>query len=195
MAFPDSTTLSPAFIEDAPDWGQPVSVATTHRTEIITSRMGGEQRARKRQRPRYSIAYRLSALNIQEHSLRKAKSLKELGRPVCVPIWTAWLALTSMTTVDRAELTVALALKKFKVGSWAYFTQAGKVSTFRRIVAVGATFIDLHASDSFPVPPIPAFTAGARVYPCVLGMRVQSQAAATKMRLNSTDELVSVAEL
>jgi len=195
MAFPDSSSLAPVFIDSEPDWGQPISVLTQHFTDIQSAREGSEQRARRRVRPRYSISFIVPGLATLDYSIRKAKALKEVGRPVVVPIWTAWLALSSMTTVDRAALGVTLALKKFKAASWAYFVQAGKVSTFRRITAVGSNFIDLHATDAFPVPPIPAFTAGAAVYPCVLGRRAENSCPFIHQRVNLTDEPIFAEEL
>lgn len=196
MAFNDSTVLSPVFIDSECDWGKPVLVIARHRTDIQTMREGSEQRARRRARPRYATSFMLSGLPTLDFAQRRAKALKELGRPVVVPIWPAPLTLVSMPNADQASFNpTTLALKKFKVGSWAYFVQTGNVSTFRKITGIGSTFLDLHATDAFPVPPIPAFTAGALVYPCVLGRRFDNAAAFEAQRLNVSNEEVSVEEL
>lgn len=195
MALPDTTTLAKVFIEDAPDFAKQISLTSVYRTTSFTSRAGGEQRARRRNRPRFSISYTLSDMNFAESSLRRSKAIRELQSPVVVPIWTDFETLDSMTDPDTAELVVALAARKFKAGSYAYFVQDSLVSTFRLITAVNATSLALSDIEFIPTGSLPEFTAGARVYPCILGMRTENNANFTLSRFDQTTEQISIDEL
>lgn len=190
-----SLTASPVFIQDQPDWGKPVRVKLTFKTDVVMNRQAGEQRARRRSHPRYAMQYTIAAMTIAELSLRKARSITELGAPLVVPLWPQWQTLVTMTTANRADLDVPTARLPFKVGSWAYFVQTGKVSTFRQITALGSDYIDLAASGHYPAGTLPSFTAGARVYPCILGAHNDNQFAFELIALNSTDQRVAVMEL
>jgi len=195
MSFLDSSNVGPVFIQDAPDFNKTMTVVTDFRTTSFVARGGDEQRARRRQRPRYSINYILTALDLAAFTLRRANSLRELQAPVVIPIWTHPYTLSSMTTVNTAEFLIGLSSKKFKVGSYAYFVQAGKVSTFRLITAVNSTSLTLHATTAYPTGAIPAFTVGAQVHPCILGRRTEDSTSFSFSRVNQTDESLYAEEL
>lgn len=195
MSFPDSSNFGAVFIQDAPDFNKTITVIANFRTTAFIARGGDEQRARRRQRPRYSINFMLSALDLAAFTLRRANSLLELRAPVVIPIWTHPYTLSSMTSVNAAEFLIPLARKKFKVGSYAYFVQAGKVSTFRLITAINSTSLTLHATTAFPTGAIPAFTVGAQVYPCILGRRTDDATSFNFNRVNQTDEAIACEEL
>lgn len=193
--FPDTSNVGPVFIQDAPDFNKTVTVISDFRTTSFIARGGDEQRARRRQRPRYSINYILGALTLAQFTLRRANSLLELQAPIVIPIWTHPYALSSMTDANTAEFLISLSRKKFKLGSYAYFVQPGKVSTFRLITAVNSTSLSLHASTAYPTGAIPAFTVGAQVYPCILGRRTDDTTAFTFNRVIQTDEAIAAEEL
>lgn len=159
------------------------------------SRRGDEQRARRRQRPRYSINYMLSALDLAAFTLRRANTLIELISPIVIPIWTHPYVLSSMTDADTAEFLLPMAHKKFKVGSYAYFVQAGKVSTFRLITAINVSSISLDHTAAFPTGTIPSFTVGAQVHPCIVGRRTDDTTAFTLSRVTQTEEVIAAEEL
>jgi len=185
----DSSTATPVFIEVKPDWQKPVQVVTAFRTTIAETRNEGRQRARWRGSPRYSITYLSTALTIAEHGLRRAELLGELKAPLVCPIWPDAFALDSMLSTHVADLGESLAKKRFKVGSYAYFEQAGNVSTFRKIASISGTTITFEAAS------VPVFTSGATVYPCVVGFRPKNSAAFVSNKIDQSDEAVSVEEL
>lgn len=192
MALPRSTD-APVFMQVQPDWNKDIVTTQVWKTDVLGNHEGGEQRASRRNRARQNIRYEVSALSVVEYTVRKSAGLQELGAAVVCPMWPDWISLSSMSSVDVADLAVSLALKKFKAGSYAYFEQSGKVSTFRKIVTVNSTTLTLHATDAFPVPPIPAFTAGAKVYPCILGER--QTVGDSLQKVNTTDCMIVVLEL
>lgn len=184
----DSTTATPRFIEAQPDWSKPVQVVATYRTSIAEARGEGRQRARWRQQPRYAISYQVTALTVAEFAARRATILGELAAPVVVPIWTDEHELSGMAG-HVATLTASVVKKKFKAGSYAYFVQTGLVSTFRRIVSISGSTV------TFAAATVPSFTAGATVYPCILGKRPKDGAGFTLHLVDNSDEAISIEEL
>jgi hypothetical protein len=194
MSFPTSQNTDPVFLEYDPDWGQEVTVEGRCLTGIVASRSDGEQRSRKRQIPRFAITYQVPALTPAEFSLYLARMLQIQGAPVIVPIWTDALILTSMPTVNSADLTTAsLTYKKFKKDSWAYMTQAGKVSTFRKISSIAGTVLSFTSGDLNPGG-VKTFTAGAKVYPCILGWFPEGGSYKAR-RVTESDGTIAVEEL
>ncbi len=188
MAIPDSTTVAPVFITDTPDYEKPLQLVSAYRTSIATAASGGDQRARWRKRPRYSLTYFISSLDMAEFSVRRSKQIQELRAPVCCPIWTDTFELSSMLSANVADLGATLAPRKFKVNSYAYFVQ-GSNSSFRLITAISSTQLTF-AAGSFPT-----YTAGALVYPCIIGKRVRGKNGFTFNLVNDTDEQITVEEL
>lgn len=185
----DSTNVSAKFIEAVPDWSKPVQVVSGFRTSVAETRNDGRQRARWRGKPRYAISYAISALTVAESSLRRSQVIGELKAPVVVPIWTDEFTLDAMTSTHVADLGEALAKKKFKIGSYAYFVQTGKTSTFRKIASISGETITFEAAS------VPVFTNGATVYPCIKGFRVKNSAAFTGLMIDQTDEAIAIEEL
>jgi hypothetical protein len=178
------------FLEDEPDWGQDVLLTLNFFTLIFGARNSAEQRARKRFLARFDLGYTLTGLDIGDYSTRRADSMRELGGPIVVPLWPLETTLT--TFVDASTITIP-SVRGFKVNSFAYFTQDGLPSAFCRIVSVGDN-IGLDLTQSFPIA-LPAYTAGALVYPCVIGMHGQNSAAFIHHSINNSDQTVSVSEL
>ena len=192
----DSSLDAPLFIADEPDWSKDVDVTSSFKTTIVTGRAEGEQRATRRSLARLSIAYAFTAMTAGEYALRRARAIQQLGACVVCPVWPASRTLSAMTTVDRATLTAALTGDhKFRVGSYAYFVQSGKASTFRLVTAIGSNYLDLHATSASPVPPIPAFTNGATVYPCIRGIHNDNAAMFEGNRVDDFDQMLSILEL
>lgn len=185
----DSSNVAPKFIEAQPDWSKPIQVVVSYKTSVAETRNEGKQRARWRQKPRYAIAYAVSSLSVAESSLRRTQIIGELQAPVVVPIWTDEFTLDSMLSTHVADLGESLAKKKFKVGSYAYFVQSGKVSTFRKIASMSGDTITFEAAS------VPVFTAGASVYPCIRGFRKKNSAMFTAQMIDQTDEAIAVEEL
>jgi hypothetical protein len=197
MSFPDSQNVAPVFIEDAPDYGLLITVEMAFETAITVARESGEQRAMKRMAPLVSHAYKRSALGAAEFSRQKANLIEQVGAPIVIPVWTDGLPLSSMPTIDSANMGGAAVLdtEKFKVGSWAYMVQAGKVSTFRKILSMAAGVITFTALDIYPVTGVTNFTAGATVYPCILGMHSQDSAALIANKVEESDQVIGIEEL
>lgn len=185
----DSSNIAPKFIEAQPDWSKPVQVISSFRTTVAESRNDGRQRARWRGKPRYAIAYSVSALTIAESSLRRSQAVGELKAPVVVPVWTDAFTLDAMTSTHVADLGESLTKKRFKVGSYAYFVQTGKTSTFRKITAISGETITFEAAT------VPVFTNGATVYPCIKGIRQKGSASFTALMIDQTDEAIAIEEL
>lgn len=186
---PDTTTVKPRFIDEQPDWNKPVSVVFNFSTSVAESELETRQRARWRQQPRYAISYTVSAMTAAEFAVRRSAIIAELAAPLVVPIWTDQFELVSMTSANVADLGEALAKKKFKVGSYAYFTQDGLTNTFRKITTITDDTLTFEAAT------VPVFTAGAIVYPCILGERPKDGAAFTLNRVDESDEVITVEEL
>ena len=127
--------------------------------------------------------------NTAEFSLRRSNVITELQAPVVVPIWTDEFGLLEMQSANVSLLDATLAKKRFKIGSYAYFEQSGKTSTFRKITNIASNALTFEAAS------VPAFTAGATVYPCILGMRPKDGAAFVMQRLDETDEMINIEEL
>ena len=189
MSIPN-TTADPQFIEEEPDWSKPVTVESSWQTAIQSVRDGSEQRARRREHPKHRLAYTVAAMNTQRFAVRRAKSILEQGAPLVVPIWCdPFTALgTAEPGIDTVQLDEDLELARFKAGSYAYFVQAGKVSTFRLLTAVSADNLTLAAGGS------ETFTPGATVYPCILGFPTDGSTFAAQ-KLDDTDEQIAVEEL
>lgn len=187
MSIPNTSNAAAQFIEDEPDWGQPVQVDTAWKTAVTATRDGGEQRAARQLKPKLAIEYSITALDATEYSKRKAKGLSEQSAPCVVPIWTDPETLVSSTSTS-ANLGVTLDKRKFRAGSYAYFTQAGLTATFRKVTGISGTTLTLEAQGG-----VPAFTAGAKVYPCILGFRQTVSFAAQK--LDETTEGIAVEEI
>lgn len=190
MSLPN-TTATPQFLEERPDWSKPVSLEITWKTDVQAARDGSEQRSRRRERPRYRLGYTIAALNTAQFAVRRAKSILEQGAALCVPIWTDPHTLASTVTTaggQTATLGADMDANKFKPGSYAYITQTGKPSVFRLITAVGSTSITLAAGGTV------SYTAGAEVYPCIVGLPTDGLSFAPA-KLDDTDETVLVEEL
>lgn len=185
----DSSNITPKFIEAQPDWGKPIQLVSGFRTTVAETRNDGRQRARWRGKPRYALSYSVSAMTIQESALRRSQLIGELQAPIVVPIWTDAFTLDSMPSTHVADLGETLTKKKFKPGSYAYFVQTGKVSTFRKIVSVSGETVTFEAAS------VPVFTNGATVYPCIKGYRPKTSAAFTALMIDQTDEAIAVEEL
>lgn len=188
------STDSPAFLQTKPDFEQGVGVTLAFATQVMPNDEAGEQRAKFRNRPRNAIDYAIDSMGVAEFSARRSAALQELGKAVVVPMWPLYETLSSLTGADTANFAASIASRLFRPGGYAYFEQAGKVSTFRRIVSIGSTTLVLHATDAYPVPPIPVFTAGALVYPCVFGEHTDGVGWQAS-RLDSTDERVQIIDL
>lgn len=189
-----NTTATPQFLAEPPDWSKPVSVETAWQTDVMQARDGSEQRSRRRHQPRHTISYTLAALNVGQFSARRAKSLLEQMNAVVVPVWTDefWATVAFDETefevgiLDEGDLN--LALQKFKIGGFAYISQPGKTSVFRRILAIGESTITFAAGAS------ETFTSGACIQPCITGLPSDG-ANFTAAKLDDTDEAVVIEEL
>lgn len=185
----DSSTVTPKFIQEQPDWSKPVSVSFDFNTSVAEATGGGRQRARWRKQPRYAMAYTVAAMTAAEFTVRRSALIGELASPLVVPIWPDEFTLASMTSTHVANLGETLSKKKFKVGSYAYFVQSGLTSTFRKITIVGSSSLTFEAAS------VPVFTAGATVYPCILGQRPKDGSAFMLNRVDETDEQIAIEEL
>lgn len=188
MAAPDSTTQALVFLEEQPDWKKPVTPTTVYTSTVWKSRGQGEQRARWRERPRYSIAYFLTGLGLAGFSARRIKALSEVGSPVVCPIWTDKHLVTNGSAADAPVLDADLSTRKFKPGSYAYFVEPGGATYFRAIVSISGTVLTLATGHA-------AAPNGTACYPCIVGERKDGKASFTLNQLDASDEAVEVTEL
>lgn len=172
MSYPDSSTIGPLFIEVEPDWSENVTVEGRCQTLITMSSSSGEQRSRKRYQPAFAMNYTVKGLSPIAFSQWRSKLTQYQRAPIVIPVWTDEMTLGSMPTVNSANLGSDLTLEKFKIASWAYMVQAGKVSTFRKITAIAGAVLTFAAIGTavYPATGVNTFTAGALVYPCIVGM-------------------------
>lgn len=186
-----NTVTTPQFLEEQPDWAQPVTLENAWATEIQEARDGSEQRSARREKPRYRIEYAIAALSVGAFSQRRAKSLLEQAAAVVVPIWTdPHTSAGTVTTAAGQTVTLGSGMdaKKFKVGGYCYFVQSGKTSIFRLITAVGTTTITVAAGGTV------SFTSGAEVYPCLTGLPSQGSSFLLS-KLDDNQEAVAIEEL
>lgn len=194
MPVPDTTTAAVVFIDNAPDWSKKIQTVAKHKTTIATATNGAEQRARWRNRPRYSINYTISGLSSAEFSLRRSQYIQELQSPIVVPIWTDSYAIAvTMTDANVVDLGIDLDNKKFKAGSYIYFEPVAPF--FRKIVSVNGTQLTLAAGSTLPGNTSPLSLSGVLVYPCILGMHKQTDGGFDMKRANQTDEIFFIEEL
>lgn len=190
------TTGTPVFITTEPDWSRDVFVRTSWRTGGTTNREGGAQRTKVMQAPKLSIEYVRQAITPQQFALRRAEAVAQAGAAVVVPVWTEYGTASSFGT-HSVTLNAAITSLKYKVGSWVYVKQ-GASACFRKIVSVATPVISLSSSgaDIYPVGFTWAvFTAGARVYPCILGVKNDNRFSFVLRRTDRAAHVVGVDEL
>lgn len=190
------TTGTPVFIDSSPDWGQAVSLITQWKTGLVPNRESGEQRTRNSDFPRLILSYKVGAIRPKAFAIRRGQTMQQLGNAVVVPIWVEYGTASAFGT-HTVTLNAAITSLKYKVGSWIYVKQ-GASACFRKIVSVATPVISL-SPDSGDIYPVGfgwgTFSSGARVYPCILGMRNNN---AYKFRLNRVDrseDAIEVEEL
>lgn len=195
MALADTTTR-PNFITLQPDYQKRLSVVIKWETGITTSRNGGEQRSCGRAKPLYSFTYQRSAIKPTNFALLHGRAMQDTGTAVVVPNWTKYYAASSFAT-HTVTLGATITTMRFKVGSWIYVSQSGS-ACFRKITAIAGAVITL-SSDSGDIEPAgftwATFSAGARVYPCLLGVRIGNGFGFEVNRVDRSDMAVSVEEL
>lgn len=190
------TTSTPVFIDWQPDWSATVSITTRWKTPIVVNREGGEQRAKIGVAPKLSMAYLIRSVRAQRFAIRRAMAMQQVGKAVVVPVWTEYGVSLSFAT-NSVTLNAAITSLKYKVGSWIYVTQ-GVNACFRKITVVATPAINLSSAgaDFFPVGFTWAtFTAGARVYPCILGMRNNNSYRYLLNRVDRAAEQILIEEL
>jgi len=192
---PDSTNQDLMFVEWMPDWSKPVVVGARHETGIVTSNNGVEQRSRRRNQARYSISFVRSGLDARAFSAERIQARRQIVAPLVCPLWTDRATLATMLNVDRAGLTTSTTGLKFKAGHYAYFVQSGLDATFRKVVGVGPTYLDLDPIIGTPEPPFPVFGSGASVYPAMVGFRPDATAAFVNVRVANQEHAFAVEEL
>lgn len=194
MAWSDSISATPVFVDSEPDWSQDVKVIQKWSTDVQSAFSGAEQRARRRVAPRWETIFEVR-LQPLPFSVIRSRMQAELQAPVVVPIWTRYEGLSGIAS-NVATLDAAITKSPFKVGSYAYFVESGKTSVFRRITAKGTSTITL-ASGNAAWPDItpPTYTSAAIVYPCILGLRDSMGADFYAIRHDATQVIYHVTEL
>lgn len=184
-------------------------------TSIYGSRDGTEQRAKRRGKPLLSLAFTVSGFTIGEFAIRSVRGRSELLAPIVVPIWPCYVTLLTMGTTNQARFDVGVNpdkfnVNKFKVGSWAYFVESGKTSVFRQVTSVVPAYesggeivygyIDLQSGNgksgwAGTSTAVPSYAAGAKVYPCIVGMRKGNEIVFNNETIDQNSEMISVEEL
>lgn len=175
---PSVTSQAQRFIDDEPDWGQPVSTKWIFSTPVFTARDGLEQRARLRFVPQAQIEYSLTGLTNAEYFTRAAQLLLDARAALWVPWWTEENSLASTsTTSNDLEISVARRPGWYKVGDNVYIDD-GTTREFREIL----TIVD---STNFTIETGTAFTIGTPVWPCRLCESIQPSTDATRAAVES----------
>lgn len=190
------STASPSFVESTPDWSQPVMITTGWRTGITINREGGEQRVRPRDCPRLAISYSIAAIATKAFAIMRGEAMAQLGKPVVVPVWTEYGTSSAFGT-HSVTLDAAITSLKYKVGSWVYVVQ-GANKCFRKITSVSTPTINLSSSGGDKYPSgfnWALFSAGARVYPCILGSRSDNGFRFQSVRTDRKNQLIEIEEL
>lgn len=196
MAALTDTTGTPKFLELQPDWSRPVGLRVAWETLIQGNREAGEQRACTRSKPRYGIRYTRRGVGSKDFALQRGRAMQETNAAVVVPLWPKWLVSTAFAA-HSVTFGASVTYPAFKVGSWIYALQ-GSDACFRKITAIASATITLSAtgSDFFPVGFTWAtFVAGARIYPCVLGMRDSNAFAYDLRRVDRVNTEIVIDEL
>jgi len=184
------------FVTDTPDWSQPVRFWQTWQTGIQQSKNGTEQRNSMRSRPLYSIAYAISGMNTLDWGARRMAALRAMASAIVVPLWTVPESFESVAGEIVTLDVTSLAKTAFQVGGYAYFEQTGLASVFRVITAIGADTITLASGNAaYPDVTVPTYTAGALVYPCIIGQRDNNTLDSRMAGLESSEEILYVQEL
>lgn len=188
------TTATPTFIEDEPDWAQPIILVRKWSTSIVPNREGGEQRKRRRKAPRFQISYRRQGYTPSELALRRRSINSQVMGSVVVPIWVADQAALSFAT-NSVTLSSTPA-NKFKVGSWVYVV-SGSNKCFRKITSISSNTINLstEGADKYPSGFDWSLFSTGIVYPCILGIRVDNSVRIVSSRHDIHAIEISVDEL
>ncbi len=190
------TTAAPVFIDWQPDWGQPVGVLTGWKTSITVNREGGEQRSRLRKAPRLTISYKTGVLTTMNFAKRRAAAMAQMRAAVVIPVWVEYKTASAFAT-NSVTANSAITSLKFKNGSWVYVLQGG-VGCFRKITSVATPVINLSSDgdDFYPVGfSWAGFSAGARVYPCIVGMRAGNAMQFQLPAADRKDDAIEIEEL
>jgi hypothetical protein len=194
MAWPSSVNQTHVFVDDPPDWAKDVVSIQVWRTDILTAFSGAEQRARRRNEPRYDIMFETEELD-QSFTVIRSRMLKEMGAPVVVPIWTRPQTFVSLVA-DVLTLDVDLTKSPFRIGSYVYFVESGKTSVFREIEDKSGATVDLVTGNAaYPNITPPTYTTAAKVYPCIVGIRSDNVADFQAVRTEVTRLRYHVQEL
>ena len=193
---PDSTNQTLLYVTDKPDWGAPYTFEAEHVTLINRSRNGSEQRARMRNKPRYSMAYQIAAMTRAEFTVRRALAIKRLGTTMAVPLWHAWeQGKNVISTALEVDSDDDMRLRAFKAGGLVYLEQTGFTATFCRIVTVAELVITIAAGNAeSPEIAVPAYTA-PRLYPVIIGTAEDNSAKFMATDLSRTTQMFGVTEL
>lgn len=186
---PNTTDAARKFVTISPDWKMSVRYWVTHSTDVHRAYDQTEQRTANRSYPRCSIAYgRTYAAN--EWPARRAALLNEFGQSLVVPIWTRPDSYVSAAG-DVVTIDATTVLSPYKVGSYAYFEETGLASVFRQITALDGDEITFAAGNAaFPVMAVPAYTAAALVYPCIIGLRQNNEAEWSEDQVDQAGEVL-----
>lgn len=181
------TTSAREYWSERPDWGEAYSFGLEFVTNVTATKDGSEQRARRRNKPRYRITYSITGIKVAKLSVYRARFMRLVSRPVSVPIWHVSETLNGILG-DQISLTTGNGLfvkqSPFKAGGLIYFTHPTFGDCWRRIVSTqGETVINLKPGNAeFPNAPMPAYPAGTRAYPVIDGL-IDTEAS----RFNSVD--------
>lgn len=191
-----SANTAPRYIQLKPDWGEDYDFVAEFLTGISRAENGAEQRSRRRDKAKYSIAYRVSGITRAEIGLVRVEAMRGIGAPLAVPIWHAWESFLSLVAETLTLATAQLLLRPFKPGRLIYIEETGKASVFVRVVSLGASTILIEAGNAeYPDIMIPAFTTAAKVYPVIEGMADENTTQFQSLDLNNWAQAFDVKEL
>lgn len=190
MAIRDTLDTDPLYISDEPDWSQGINVQINYDTSIYKSDDGTEQRTAKRNVAKYRQTFVLSALSIEQMSIRSSRALFEVRSPLIVPIWPMETALVSKTT---SVLTLAndATKRKFRKKYHVYIKEDGVGSGFWEVTAVSGVTVTVDISETALL----AFTSDAKVWPCMFAIRKGPAAEFTQSFASSEDEKIELEDL
>jgi hypothetical protein len=135
-------------------------------------------------------------MNTLDWGTRRLAALREMAGAVVLPLWTLPETFESVVSETVTLDVVSLAKTAFQIGGYAFFDQDGLASVFRVITAIGVDSITLAAGNAaYPEIAVPSYTAGALVYPCIIGQRNDNTLDGRMAGLEAAEEILYVQEL
>ncbi len=167
----DTSTATPVFLIQKPDYGREIVTRLVFRTSITTADDRSEQRGKRRQEPLIGAEFQIPNAKTAVWTPVRMSLMRALSAVAVVPVWSHWLELSGAPSADSASFSgQSVVRRKFRVGDWALIEEDGLDLHFRQVASVTDSLLTLEANGgqaAYPDIASPAFTAAARIYPAI----------------------------